>query len=105
MDLDEPVTPKRSLGALRKARKTKERSPDLLGQLHLQRHTFLSIAKEFEKNNGDEVICNLAAWGNRDTRGEQYLTIEISKYVVQEPQTPRRSSLDFIFRNDVEEQR
>jgi hypothetical protein len=99
---DQPITQKRSLGSLRKARKTKERSPDLLGQLRLQRHTFLAIEKEFQKTDGDEVICNLAGWGNRDTRGDQYLTIELSKYLAQQPQTPKRSNLDFIFNNEEE---
>jgi hypothetical protein len=96
-------TKKRSLGSLRKARKTKEKSPDLLGQLRLQRHTFLAIAKEFQKTDGTEVICDLAGWGNRDSKGDQYLSIEISKYVAQEPQTPKRSSsLDFVFNNEEE---
>ena len=38
MQLDKQVKQKRSLGALRKANKTKPKSPDLTGQMKLQRH-------------------------------------------------------------------
>lgn len=101
MDFDEPITPKRSLGALRKATKTKPRSPDLVGQIKLQRHTIETIAKQFERTESDEIIANLAGWGNFDHSG-QYLTVELSpKYVSQEPTTTKRSNLDFLF-NDQE---
>ena len=36
MHFSETVKPKRSLGALRKANKTKPKSPDLIGQMRLQ---------------------------------------------------------------------
>jgi hypothetical protein len=47
---------KKSLGALRKAKKTKERSPDLLGQLHLQRYALLEIVRQTKETNSDEVV-------------------------------------------------
>jgi hypothetical protein len=97
MDIDEPITHKRSLGALRKATKTKPRSPDLTGQIKLQRHTIQTIARQIEGTESDEIIANLAGWGNSDHSG-QYLTVELSpKYVSQEPKTPRKSNLDFLF--------
>ncbi len=71
---------KKSLGALRKAEKTKERSPDLLGQLHLQRHTLLKIARQAKESSGEEVLCNLAAWRNRDKNGSTYLSVELSPW-------------------------
>jgi hypothetical protein len=37
--IDHTLTKKRSLGKLRVAHKTKERSPDMTGTLCLQRHT------------------------------------------------------------------
>jgi hypothetical protein len=101
MDVEGPITQKRSLGALRKNTKTKPRSPDLAGQLILQRHTIEAIAKQFEETNGEEVVCCLAGWTNHDANGP-YLTIEISpKYVRREHRPTQRNNLSFIF-NDEE---
>ena len=47
MYLDKPIKQKLSLGALRKANKTKPKSPDLTGQLKLQRHTAAAIVEQF----------------------------------------------------------
>lgn len=94
------VTHKRSLGALRKANKTKPKSPDMTGQIKLQRHTIAAIVRQFEQTESDEIIANLAGWGNADHSG-QYLTVELSpRFVAQEP-TTKRSNLDFLF-NDQE---
>jgi hypothetical protein len=49
MYLDKTVKPKRSLGTLRKATKTKPRSPDLTGQMKLQRHTAAAILEQFSQ--------------------------------------------------------
>jgi hypothetical protein len=93
MDLDE--TKRRSLGKLRKAPKTKPRSPDMTGKLLLQRHTAVAISKVFA-DDCDEVSCNIAGWRNDDASGP-YLAIELSpKYVAQEAQ-PKTNSLAFIF--------
>jgi hypothetical protein len=95
MDFDEPTTKKRSLGKLRKAPKTKPRSPDMTGTLLLQRHTAVAILKVFG-DDCDEVSCNIAGWRNDDASGP-YLTIELSpRYVGQEAQ-PKTNSLAFIF--------
>jgi hypothetical protein len=47
MQLDKTIKQKRLLGALRKANKTKPRSPDLTGQMKLQRHTAAAIVDQF----------------------------------------------------------
>src|SRR5271154_6893507 len=77
--------PTKSLGALRKAKKTKPRSPDVTGKLSLQRHTLAAIIKEIAKTGGEEVICSIAGWRNQDKHGE-YLTVEISPRFVPNEQ-------------------
>jgi len=92
---------KLSVGTLRKTpKKTKERSPNLIGTLHLQRHTFEAIAKDFEMTDQDEVICNIAAWGYDDENG-RYLNVEISP-PYKRKQTPRPDILESIFNGDEE---
>jgi hypothetical protein len=54
---------------LRKTNKTKERSPDLIGYRKLQRHSLETFKKQFETADSNEIICNIAAWGNKDDRG------------------------------------
>jgi hypothetical protein len=92
----------RSLGKLRKTPKTKERSPDLTGKLEMQRHTFEALAAQFANQDGDTLVCNIAAWINRDGLGE-YLTTEISpRFVSRQTQQPERPNLRFVF-GDSEE--
>jgi hypothetical protein len=67
---------RRPLGALRKNKKTKPRSPDATGKLHFQRHTLKEIYRQLGDGNS-EVICNIACWRNSDEDGA-YLTVEIS---------------------------
>jgi hypothetical protein len=97
--IDHTLTKKRSLGKLRVAHKTKERSPNMTGTLCLQRHTAALIVKAFEIDEG-EAVCNIAAWVNHDHEGP-YLTVELSpKYVAPDPQSQQASRLDFIFGNE-----
>ena len=103
MDFDRPITQKKSLGSLRKNQKTKPRSPDLLGQLHLQRHTIEVIAKQFKETGSDEVICDLAAWGNHDKRGDQYMTVELSPRFAARKSNPQRSDIFDFVSNDRQE--
>ena len=67
---------KRSLGKLRKNRKTKPQSPDATGKLYFQRHTLREIYGQLTDGD-DEVVCNVACWRNSDQYGA-YLTVEIS---------------------------
>ncbi|MFZ0425493.1 MAG: hypothetical protein WAL80_21655 [Xanthobacteraceae bacterium] len=88
--------PKKSLGVLRKATKTKPLSPDVTGKLALQRHTFREIAKHFAETDDSHVICNIAAWRNQDQHGPN-LTVEISPlFVRHERRSPQRSVFDFM---------
>jgi hypothetical protein len=85
MYLDKTVKQKRSLGSLRKATKTKPRSPDLTGQMKLQRHTAAAILEQFSHEGIEEVVCNIAGWRNQDYSG-RYLTVELSpRFVAQAP--------------------
>ena len=77
MQISKVPEQKRSLGALRKANKTKPRSPDLTGQLKLQRHTAAAIVEQFNHDHIREVVCNIAGWKNQDNGGS-YLTVELS---------------------------
>jgi|SRR5580704_16126359 hypothetical protein len=83
--LHEPVRNKRSIGELRKANKTKPRSPDVTGKPRLQRHTLQAIVRDFKEGGDEEIVCNIAGWKNRDQHGS-YLTVEISpQYPPHEP--------------------
>jgi hypothetical protein len=97
-----PIKPKKSLGALRKAHKTKPRSPDATGKLALQRRTLEAIVNEFDETRDDEVICNIAAWKNQDQQGP-YLTVEVSPpFLPHEHRVPKPSIFDDIFNNEDE---
>jgi hypothetical protein len=83
--MKDQIQRKKSLGALRTAEKTKARSPDLTGQLHLQRHTLAEIIRQAKEADDDEVTCNLAAWRNYDKNGATYLSVELSPWYVKRP--------------------
>jgi hypothetical protein len=83
MQIDKTIKQKRSLGALRKANKTKPRSPDLTGQMKLQRHTAAAIVEQFSHDDIEEVVCNIAGWKNQDYNGP-YLSVVAS---VRSPST------------------
>lgn len=96
MDLGEPLTKKRSIGKLRIAKKSKERSPDMTGTLRLQRHTAVAILNAFGDPDCDEIICNIAGWRNDDANGP-YLTVELSPRYVAHEMPPKTNGLAFIF--------
>lgn len=96
------IKPEKSIGKLRRAPKTKPRSPDCTGQLSLQQHTFEEIARQFGECDSDELVVNIAGWKNEDRQGT-YLSIELS------PRFTRRSAkkrgacfFDFIDRGQGE---
>ena len=93
---------KRSLGALRKANKTKPRSPDLTGQLKLQRHTAAAIVEQFSHDQIQEVVCNVAGWRNQDHNGS-YLTVELSPRFVPRAPIERDDIIDLIIDDKEEE--
>jgi hypothetical protein len=100
MNFNEVIKPKRSLGALRKATKTKPRSPDLTGQFKFQRHTAAAIVDQFGHDDGEEVVCNIAGWKNQDYNGP-YLTVELSPPFVARTQVEGDDVIDSII-NDKE---
>jgi hypothetical protein len=105
MNLNQPQKSKRSLGALRRASKTKTLSPDLTGPMKLQRHTFEVLARQFEETDGDELACNLAAWNHTDGTG-RYFSVELSPlYVSRKPAVQYQSPgpFEFIFGDGEEE--
>ena len=96
-----PTKTSRSVGVLRKAKITaKPLSPDLSGNLYLQRNTFDAISKQFETTNQSEVVCKIAAWVYRHEGGSD-LTVELSPSYKRK-QTPRPDILDSIFNNNEE---
>ena len=101
MYLDKPIKQKRSLGALRKANQTKPKSPDLTGQMKLQRHTAAAIVEQFTHDDAEEVVCNIAGWRNEDYNGP-YLTVELSPRFVARTQVERDDIIDSLI-NDKEE--
>src|SRR5271168_3084783 len=101
MHLDKPIKQKLSLGALRKANKTMPKSPDLTGQMKLQRHTASAIVEQFSHDGIEEVICNIAGWKNQDHNGP-YLTVELSpRFVARAP--VERDDIIVSIINDNEE--
>ena len=95
MTFEQPA--KHSLGSLRKATKTKERSPDFTGTLKLQRHTFEAVAKQFHETGAVETECCIAGWRNTDANGQQYFTVEVSpKYVARRHESTQSNLEDFI---------
>ena len=101
MHLDKPIKQKLSLGTLRKNNKTKPKSPDLTGQMKLQRHMAAAIVEKFGHDGIEEVICNIAGWKNQDYNGP-YLTVELSPRFVVRRQVEGDDVIDSII-NDNEE--
>ena len=96
----------RSLGSIRPNDNTKFMSPDGIGPLHLQRHTFEVFADQFAQTDGDEIIANLAVWPQ-----DKFWTVEVSPRfkprkrkpeVADCPKTPRSpmTSLERLFADD-----
>jgi hypothetical protein len=92
---------KRSLGALRKNKKMKPRSPDATGKFYFQRHTLKEIYRQLTDGD-DEVICNVACWRNGDEDGP-YLTVEISPQLISfERRRPNGDSFYDVFNEEDE---
>jgi hypothetical protein len=102
MTFSEIIKPRRSLGALRKATKTKPKSPDLTVQMRLQRHTAAAIVKQFSED-AEEAACNLAGWRNQDHNGS-FLTVELSPRFVRRPSIEGEDVIDSIINGKQEEE-
>jgi hypothetical protein len=77
MTFDETKSKKQSIGMLKKHQKTKEKSPDLTGQITIQRHTLEVLASQLMATAANEVTCNIAAWHNPGYDGP-FLSVVIS---------------------------
>jgi hypothetical protein len=106
MNFNQPPKIKKSLGALRRASKTKTLSPDLTGPMKLQRHTLETFVQQFREIDGDELTCNLAAWNNEDRSG-RYFSVELSPRYVSQKVIEQPKSIcpfEFMFDNDEQEE-
>jgi hypothetical protein len=90
---------KRSIGKLRPANRTKERSPNLTGKLALQRSTLNELAVQMREDGGTEITCNVAGWFNADSAGK-YITVEISPPFRR---SPRPTSIEDFFTERADE--
>jgi len=68
---------KHSLGTLRQATRTKDKSPNILGQIALQCSDVIAIHRYLQQTGRDEVICNIAGWFYEDSQG-RCITVQIS---------------------------
>jgi hypothetical protein len=85
----------KSLGYLYTNKNRKARSPDMIGKITLCVETLKGISEELQKRRADAVDCQIAAWSNRDKRGQQYLTIQLSlPYVRPEPKPEPKQAFD-----------
>jgi len=69
--------PRKSLGTLYRAEKTKPRSPDLLGAQKIQIPTVQEMYEFSKTCDSGEIVCPIAAWIHGQP-GRQYLVIELS---------------------------
>ena len=94
---------RRSLGALRKAPKTKEKSPDAQGPMKVQRHTIEFLMKQLHETDSDEITANIAGWFNEDQSG-RYITVELSPRYVSRQQVQRHEPINMFdaFYQDAE---
>jgi hypothetical protein len=68
---------KHSLGTLRPAVRTKDRSPNVIGPIAVQRSDSIEIHRIFEETGSEEVICNIAGWFYEDSQGK-CITVQLS---------------------------
>jgi hypothetical protein len=89
------IPSRRSLGALRKAVKTKPRSPDTQGAMKIQRHTIETLIKQLDDADADEITANIAGWFNEDGGG-RYITVELSPRYVPRQQAQRQQPINML---------
>jgi len=89
---------KHSIGKLRPATRTKEKSPNLTGKLALQRTTLNELVSQMREGGDTEITCSIAGWFNVDASGK-YITVEISPLFRK---TPRPTRLEEFMESDDE---
>jgi hypothetical protein len=60
--------PRKSVGTLFPATKTKPKSPDMTGKIKLQKRFLKEIIDQLSETGRDEAICNIAVWFYPDKR-------------------------------------
>ena len=68
----------KSMGTLRLNRKTKDRSPDLIGSVKMHNRLIHALLDELDETGKDVVECNIAAWQYRDKNGP-LLNLQLSE--------------------------
>jgi hypothetical protein len=62
-----------------------------------------TLIQQFEATDSDEITCNIAAWGNKDDRGN-YVTMELSpRFVPRSSTRPQSNLINFIFDEEEEQ--
>ena len=84
----------RSLGILRKAEKTKPRSPDLIGTIKIEEHTLRTLVEHY-KESGGSLTANLAGWVYAGKQGKQ-ITVELSPRYQKRATVERFDIDDFL---------
>jgi hypothetical protein len=79
--------PRKSLGTLYRAEKTKPRSPDMTGTLKIQMHTLRELFELSQIGHNDKIACPIAAWVNGDG-ARKYLVVELSPPYRPKPRIP-----------------
>jgi len=92
---------KRSLGTLRPAVRTKDRSPNVIGPIAIQRSDSTEIQRIFQETGCEEVICGLAGWFYTDAQGK-CITVQLSPPYGRRP-VVRTTIEDFLGENEDDE--
>jgi hypothetical protein len=92
---------KHSLGTLRPAVRTKDRSPNLIGPVAIQRADHIEIHRIFQETGGEEVICNLAGWFYLDSQGRKCITVQLSPPYGKRPVVA--TTIENFFEDDDED--
>jgi hypothetical protein len=74
---------KHSLGTLRPAVRTKDRSPNLIGPLTIQPADIIAIYRHLQKTGREAVTCNIAGWCYADSQGK-YIVLQLSPPYVKQ---------------------
>ena len=97
---------KLSIGKLRQAKEqTKPRSPQMLGEVTMQRTTLEAILQQMNDADGDEVTCNLAGCFNEDREG-RYIGVQLSeRYEKKRPEVQNMTVEEFFSDLKLEQSR
>ena len=81
-----PNQPRKSVGTLFPATKTKPKSPDMTGKIKIHRKLIEELIEQYRLNGADHVICLIASWAYVEG-AKRYMTVELSPYYAPKRQT------------------